>query len=578
MATGAPPRSRLGPGQLEREVRLRGPSKLRVDQGYSQELCDLVAFTLVVDPNKRPSMEQILEHPYLKDTEHLYPTRSLKGFVQEFENWAEAGGQRHSLFNNFGAASAKLADDIISKPEWRFSTLESTEIMEDLPANIEEQLATDFINNDHHLASRFDQVADMTSTQAQEDAFNSYNASEPSSPYLTESDFTPSGSPKAYQNTTLSVDTTSASVTDANKVVRGEKQLGRLFDPHKSLYNYSGLNSSKSDLPLRNSTPDSSAAGNKGKEIEANMMGTSNSGNIALADPATLKAKRKDRPPTMAWEFPSGLTGEVAEESRAINKRPPTMGWEFPEGEPNNGANESQAPLPSRVSNQSSGTWNLDNEDDYGAPSDEAYEDPYTSPYTAPQTTNYAPMLQTPRDMAPGHANPQRARQTLDLDTYGATTELDAGSDAMRKARQTLDLDALMSDMELGSAHSAASTAPSSIQGTGPRHDADTLTPDTASLSTSFALTPPYATTTTDSATDGTRAPFLPPDPMPPSAEAMAHNASPEVKEAELVRLATELGQWLEYNEFNWNQIHGEMETYQAKLEVEEVANGRRGS
>ena len=605
MATGNPPRSRLGPGQLEREFRLRGAAKLRVEQGYSQELCDLVAYTLEMDPKKRPSMERILEHPYLKHTEKTYPTRSLKGFVSEFEDWAQAGGQRHSLFNNFGAAAAKLTDDIISKPEWRFSTLESTEIMEDLPATVDKQLASDFINNDHHLSSHFDQVADMTSTKAQEDAFNSYNASEPSSPYLSESDLTPGGSPKTHANTTPPTETTSVSATDDNKAVQGQKQLDRLFDPHKSTYKYSGLNEHQSDLPLRNSATESSTATDKGKEVEANVIGTSNSGNIALADAATLKAKRKDRPPTMAWEFPGEPNADVSdasEESQDINDRPFTKGWQFPEEGPGNDTDVPQAPLPSGVSENSSSTWDLDFEDNYGSPSDDAYEDPsYAAQYSPPPTANYS---QATRDMTSDSRDSQnvrqtldldafgvdpdmdadydganKARQTLDLDAFGAEPDLDADYDGANKARQTLDLDALMSDMELGSSNSASFEAPDDAVGTGSSRGNGTRTPEPASYSSDLEDEIPPPASNPPNSTNGNAnsvppMPPRPPHPTPPSAAAMAVDASDEVKEAELLRLFGELDGWLKHESWRMNRIVEEEKRKLEQCEREDKARG----
>ena len=552
MATGNPPRSRLGPEQLNREFRLRGPAKLRVEQGYSQELCDLVGFTMEMDPSKRPSMEQVLEHPYLKNTEESHPTRSLKGFVSEFEDWAQAGGQRHSLFNNFGAAAAKLTDDIISKPEWRFSTLESTEIMEDLPATVDKQLTSDFINNDHHLSSHFDQVADMTSTKAQEDAFNSYNASEPSSPYLSESDLTPGGSPKTHTNTTPPTETTSVSAIDDSKASQGEKQLGRLFDPHKSTYKYSGLNEFQSDLSLRNSATESSATNDKGMEVEANTLGTTNSGNIALADAATLKAKRKDRPPTMAWEFPSG----ASEETQSLEERPSTEGWQFTEEESANNSDVPQAPLPSGVSDHSSNTWDLDYEDNYGSPSDEVYEDTaYPAQYSPPPTSTH---YQTPRTMDSGNEDSQDARPTLDLDAFGADPDSDADDNGANKARQTLDLDALMSDMELNSSNSSTYAAPDNAGGVGSSQGNGAKASEPASYSTDPEDTPPRASRNkkTNGATNqAPPCPPKPPTPSPPSAAAMANDASDEVKEAEMLRLLHEMDGWLKFEAWHMNGI-----------------------
>lgn len=543
MATGAPPRSRLGHAQLDRELRLRGAPKLRVDQGLSQGLCDLVAFTLVLDPQKRPSMEQILQHPYLKGTEYAYPTRSLRGFVSEFEDWAKAGGQRHSLFNNFGAAAAELADDIISKPEWRFSTLEATELMEVLPATIDEQ---ELLNNDHPFSSHLDQVADMSSTQAQEDAFNSYNASEPSSPYLSESDLTPGGSPKAHEDLTPPSESASVGAANETKVVRGEKQLGRLFDPHKSLYTYSGLNAHQSDLPLRDPSSESSATSSNSKEVEANVLGTSNSGNIALADPTTLKAKRKDRPATMAWDFPPEATA-VASDHTQPHKKHSVMGWKFPEASSDDYTDERDAPLSSGTSDYN---YYADN---YGASGGKTYNDSYPTAYKAPYVTDDVRSSHSTDSMDFETGGSRSSRQTLNLDDYGASSDLDTDSDSANKARQTLDLDALMGDMGgIGSASSASFSEPQTTGGIEPNHDFNTSTTDaekdaetarTSAPRQDWPMLPefPRPPPGYSQATDVFRSRRLPPEVRGPSAQAMSLNCPKDVMQGEIVRLAGDL-------------------------------------
>ena len=500
MATGAPPKRHLtAPSQLERDYRLRGPPRLKVEQGFSKELCDLVAFTLEMDPTKRPSMQQILEHPYLHGTELIYPTSSLRGFVREFQAWMYEGGQRQSLLNPYGAEGAK-ADRIISKPEWRFSTLESTEFLESLPSDADEHLALE-LNGRDPLSTHLDQVADMTSTQAQEDAFNLYDASEPSSPYLSNAEISPSGSPKS--STASHVDSEdeysfpikkrNRSGPDETKIARGEKQLGRLFDQRKSEYTFPGLKTS--DLPLRNQSPGSSNSTVKGKEVDANNIGTSNSGSLRLMDPSTIKAKKgKDRPPTMAWDFPMGAPSDAIEESIPA---PPS------DSKPN-------------VTHSNVAAWEPSYVDDYGGPSDEAEDDQYMTPSTA----GYAPQI------------------SLDVDT-------DANYDSVKTARQTLDLDALMSGLDPSSASLSTYESPSPME---PPDSASTVQTASPDLDATIRDTGPYIN---DYSTNpaiiaqhnfpGEDLQGLMPPPLMPSAAALAPDAPPEVMLAEMDRM---IGEW----------------------------------
>ncbi|EGS19089.1 uncharacterized protein CTHT_0057120 [Thermochaetoides thermophila DSM 1495] len=125
IASGLPPNamqgfniSQLGQHIKHHDVRLEG------DQ-YSDNLKDLVAFCLVEDPAKRPTIEEVQKHPYIYNTEEAYPTSSLSQLVKAYKLWEAQGGTRKSLFAPVGAqgpddmdsGSANLIDD-----EWNFST------------------------------------------------------------------------------------------------------------------------------------------------------------------------------------------------------------------------------------------------------------------------------------------------------------------------------------------------------------------------------------------------------------------------------------------------------------------------
>ncbi|KAI0194568.1 putative serine/threonine protein kinase [Astrocystis sublimbata] len=123
IASGLPPnvRSNVRIPQFGEYLRDHLP-RLTGDQ-YSEDLQSLVAFCLEDDPSRRPSIEQIQQHPYLLNTESLYPTSSLTALVKAFKLWEDRGGSRKSLFAGFGAqAPVDLGATSLAADEWNFST------------------------------------------------------------------------------------------------------------------------------------------------------------------------------------------------------------------------------------------------------------------------------------------------------------------------------------------------------------------------------------------------------------------------------------------------------------------------
>ena len=124
MATGQVPNAGVSMeflnSVLENAPRLQGDE-------YSERLRDFVAFCLNNDPKARPTSEQILQHPYIADTERTHPTKSLVALIERYTIWEFKGGQRTSLFNPGGAAAPVGADDTGSESgddneDWNFST------------------------------------------------------------------------------------------------------------------------------------------------------------------------------------------------------------------------------------------------------------------------------------------------------------------------------------------------------------------------------------------------------------------------------------------------------------------------
>ncbi|KAH8676089.1 kinase-like domain-containing protein [Xylariales sp. PMI_506] len=91
---------------------------------YSAELKSLVAFCLVESPKHRPTVQQVQEHPYIKNTDGAYPTSSLAALVRAYKLWEEGGGTRKSLFNPLIGAQgpSDLSSTSMAPDEWNFST------------------------------------------------------------------------------------------------------------------------------------------------------------------------------------------------------------------------------------------------------------------------------------------------------------------------------------------------------------------------------------------------------------------------------------------------------------------------
>lgn len=124
MAVGLPPNAVPIVDMADFGTYLRqNPPRLEAEQ-YSLELKDLISLCMVQDPEARPPIEQIQEHPYLADTERQYPTSSLRTLVQDYRTWETQGGSRMSLFSA-GGAQADPRDSPSLTEDWDFGTMRS---------------------------------------------------------------------------------------------------------------------------------------------------------------------------------------------------------------------------------------------------------------------------------------------------------------------------------------------------------------------------------------------------------------------------------------------------------------------
>ncbi|KAI5295386.1 hypothetical protein KEM52_001579 [Ascosphaera acerosa] len=127
-STGAPPNSNLRERmQIGRQLS-RAPPRLEGEK-FSEQLRSLVSFALNTDPASRPTMADILTHPYILNTEQCYPTSSLRELVRIYYQWSQSGGQRMSLFNPGGAMAAAFpgTNPLDEEDDWNFSTTDNFE-------------------------------------------------------------------------------------------------------------------------------------------------------------------------------------------------------------------------------------------------------------------------------------------------------------------------------------------------------------------------------------------------------------------------------------------------------------------
>ncbi|KAK4128945.1 hypothetical protein N657DRAFT_652498 [Parathielavia appendiculata] len=120
LASGLPPMAGLNIQQLGQYIKNHAP---RLEGDYSDQIKDLVAFCLVEDPAKRPTIQEIQQHPYIFKTSDAYPTASLANLVKAYKLWEGQGGIRKSLFAPIGVQGpSDCASSDLPSDEWNFST------------------------------------------------------------------------------------------------------------------------------------------------------------------------------------------------------------------------------------------------------------------------------------------------------------------------------------------------------------------------------------------------------------------------------------------------------------------------
>lgn len=308
-ATGNPPNANLRDRMhVARRIRQGAPA-LKGDN-ISEELQQLVQFVLDSNPITRPTMADIVQHPYFEGTEEDYPIGSVKELVENYYQWSQKGGQRVSLFNPGGAQAAEYAeDDMDDDEDWEFSATEDFEKrLSKIPVALSE--------------------GELTPTKL------------PLS----------SGDPLGLAS---SARTPQQQANFDDRVYRGAVAMEGLFDPTKPDYVYEQKNDwlpledrqqkRVSDLPLRTDT-DRSRVASQSIEIDLGDFDASkyladtaaNFPTIQLADPETIRANRSNS--RMFRDSTIDLTakpdGFDEDEYSNLAPRPPTMDWKFPSSDP----------------------------------------------------------------------------------------------------------------------------------------------------------------------------------------------------------------------------------------------------
>ncbi|KAJ5189144.1 hypothetical protein N7491_005468 [Penicillium cf. griseofulvum] len=355
-ANGNPPNAGLRERmQIGRQLNRKTP-QLDSDQ-YSQGLKDLIAYALDSNPDTRPTMADILAHPYIADTEEEYPTASVSELVRNYYQWSQRGGQRISLFHPGGAAPAEAPGIEESEDDWNFSTTDGFERrfsvidLDEIAASlaemeqsisptdarpeqdIYEQFSEDDLN--YEDKANFDERV-RRGAEAMEGLFEH---EKPSYTYETKNDFVPIEPAQSTSDLPLRAETDRSSVTstfldiDIGSFEASHYAAGAPSAQPFQLVDANTIRANRSSLRLhRTSSENSSKSSVSSVDDDRNLEDT-----FVPSGP---------RPPTMDWKFPSFVQDEeeqpeeeteeeapaqepITEESFQAEKRA-TMQWTFP--------------------------------------------------------------------------------------------------------------------------------------------------------------------------------------------------------------------------------------------------------
>ncbi|KAJ6049286.1 uncharacterized protein N7446_007384 [Penicillium canescens] len=363
-ANGNPPNSGLRERmQIGRQLNRNTP-KLDSDR-YSQGLKDLIAFALDSNPATRPTMADILNHPYIADTDEEYPTSIVSELVRNYYQWSQRGGQRISLFHPGGAAAAELPGAEESDDDWNFSTTDGFErrfsvidldqiaaslaAMEQSVSPTETASDQDFIDEGSEGEMNYEDKVnfDERVRRGAEAMQGLFDEEKPSYVYETKNDFVPIEPTPSNSDLPLRTDTDRSSVTstfidiDIGSFEASHYAAGAPAAQPFQLVDADTIRANRSSIRLnRNSNENSSKSSESGVESD---------GSASIDDTFQPSGPR---PPTMDWKFPVFMQTDedkpadseethdqdptpapgqesIEEESLQAEKRA-TMEWTFP--------------------------------------------------------------------------------------------------------------------------------------------------------------------------------------------------------------------------------------------------------
>ncbi|KAL5364547.1 hypothetical protein BJX96DRAFT_187953 [Aspergillus floccosus] len=354
-ATGNPPNSNLRERmQIGRQLNRTTPKLDNVK--YSDGLKNLVSFALESNPATRPSMADILLHPYIADSEEIYPTSSLRELVRIYYQWSQRGGQRISLFHPGGAAAAEvpgLEPDF--EEDWNFSTTDGFERRfsvidldqvaaslaemerEDSPAHSvesdsnEEPVQTAMTEEDK---ANFDERV-RRGAEAMEGLFNE---EKPSYKYETKNDFVPVEPKPPVSDLPLRMETDRSSVTSTFIDI----DIGSFDSSHYAAGATSAQPFQLADADTIKANRSSGRQQRNSNEARSRSSSSDVHSNRESVD-MTYQPQNGPRPPTMDWKFPVFMQPATEEASKAevespkqetpepdLSGRRATMEWTFP--------------------------------------------------------------------------------------------------------------------------------------------------------------------------------------------------------------------------------------------------------
>jgi hypothetical protein len=349
--------------QIGRQLNRNTP-KLDSDR-YSQGLKDLIAFALDSNPATRPTMADILNHPYIADTDEEYPTSTVSELVRNYYQWSQRGGQRISLFHPGGAAAAELPGAEESDDDWNFSTTDGFErrfsvidldqiaaslaAMEQSVSPTETASEQDFIDEGSEGEMNYEDKVnfDERVRRGAEAMQGLFDEEKPSYVYETKNDFVPIEPTPSISDLPLRTDTDRSSVTstfidiDIGSFEASHYAAGAPAAQPFQLVDADTIRANRSSIRLnRNSNENSSKSSESGVESD---------GSASIDDTFQPSGPR---PPTMDWKFPVFMQTDedkpanseethdqdptpapgqepIEEESLQAEKRA-TMEWTFP--------------------------------------------------------------------------------------------------------------------------------------------------------------------------------------------------------------------------------------------------------